>query len=63
MMVADPNRWRLKAAHCLELAAKLPTDAAAAEQLRLFAAEFVEMATQLELASTTVLFKKPPTEQ
>jgi hypothetical protein len=53
-MAADPNHLKLKAARCLELAAKLPTDAPAAEQLRLFAAEFAEMATQLELASTTI---------
>ena len=46
MMTADANRLRLKAARCLELAAELPTDAPAAEQLRLFAAEFAEMATQ-----------------
>jgi len=62
MMAADPNRLRRKAARCLELAAKLPADAPAAEQLRLFAAEFVEMATQLELAGSVVLIQKPPAE-
>jgi len=61
-MGADPNQLRVKATHCLELAAMLPSDAPAAEQLRLFAAEFAEMANQLELASTTVLVKKPPSE-
>jgi hypothetical protein len=58
-MAADANWLRLKAARCLELAANLPTDAPAAEQLRLFAAEFVEMANQLELASAAVLIKRP----
>jgi hypothetical protein len=62
MMAADANGLRLKAARCLELAAELPTDAPAAEQLRLFAAEFAEMATQLELAGTAVLIQKPPAE-
>jgi hypothetical protein len=46
MMAIDATWLRLKAARCLELAANLPTDAPAAEQLRLFAAEFAEMAIQ-----------------
>jgi hypothetical protein len=50
MTAADANRLRLKAARCLELAANLPTDAPAAEQLRLFASEFAEMATQRRLS-------------
>jgi hypothetical protein len=59
-MLMDPNWFRLRAARCLELAAGLPPDAPAAEQLRTFAADLVEMAVAIELAATTVLIQKPP---
>jgi hypothetical protein len=58
-MVAEANWFRLMAVRCLEQAATLPADAPASEQLRLFAAEFAEMAAQLEFAGTAVLVKKP----
>ena len=59
-MPMDPDRFRLRAARCRELAAALPPHAPAAEQLRIFAADLAEMAVAIELTATTVLIQKPP---
>ena len=61
-MAVAANWFRLMAVRCLERAAVLPVDAPAAEQLRLFAAEFAEMATQLEMTSAAILIKQPQAE-
>jgi hypothetical protein len=61
-MLRDPSWLRLKAVRCLEVAAMLPADKPAAKQLRIFAAEFADMAHQLELASAAVLIQKLPAE-
>ena len=56
----DAASLRKRAARCLMLAAGLPAGPVA-DQLRLFAKEFTEMAAEVEAATAVVIVKQPET--